>query len=171
MDWESADTWRWIWLVAAAVFALGELAIPTSFFLVSFTVGALAASATAFASGELTVQWVVFVGVSALSLLVIRPLARRIDRETEPVATSGAHRWVNRVATVLTDIPGGAGETGLVRIEREQWRAESNSDVALPAGTTVKVVRVDGTRLVVEPTSPTTPASPASPTPSGPEPT
>src|SRR5690606_32047122 len=36
MDLDSADTWRWIWLVAAAVFALGELAVPGSFFMISF---------------------------------------------------------------------------------------------------------------------------------------
>jgi membrane protein implicated in regulation of membrane protease activity len=153
MDWESSDTWRWVWLVTAAVFAIGELAIPTSFFLVSFAVGAAAAAIAAFASVDLTVQWVIFVAVSGGSLLVIRPLGKRIDRETEEIATSGAHRWVNRIATVLTDIPAGAGETGMVRVEREQWRAESSTDIALPAGTVVKVVRVDGTRLVVEPTS------------------
>jgi inner membrane protein len=164
MDWESAETWRWIWLIAAAVFLLGELAIPTSFFILSFAIGAVAASLAAFLDADLTVQWMLFIGVSGLSLLVIRPLARRIDRETEPVATQGAYRWVNRVATVLTEIPPGPGETGLVRIEREQWRAESSTDLALPPGTTVKVIRVDGTRLIVEP------ASPASPAPSGPEP-
>jgi membrane protein implicated in regulation of membrane protease activity len=159
MDWESADTWRWIWLVAAVVFALGEIAIPTTFFLVSFAVGAVVASVLAFAGVDLTVQWVVFVAVSAVALLVMRPLARRIERDTESVATSGAHRWVNRVALVLTDIPGGAGETGIVRVEREQWRAESASDSPVAAGTTVKVVRVDGTRLVVEPLS-TAPSGP-----------
>jgi membrane protein implicated in regulation of membrane protease activity len=160
MDWDTAETWRWIWLVAAVVFALGELAIPTSFFLVSFAVGAVLAALVAFLDVGLTAQWIVFVGVSGLSLLVMRPLARRVDRDTEPVATAGAHRWVNRVATVLSDIPGGSGETGLVRVEREQWRAESATGEPLGAGTTVKVVRVDGTRLVVEPLSPA---------PSGPE--
>jgi membrane protein implicated in regulation of membrane protease activity len=154
MDWDTAETWRWIWLVAAVVFALGELAIPTSFFLVSFALGAALAAVAAFLDVGLTAQWVVFVGASALSLLVMRPLAKRIDRDTEPVATSGAHRWVNRVATVLADIPGGTGETGLVRVEREEWRAESASGQPVPAGTSVKVVRVDGTRLVVEPLSP-----------------
>jgi membrane protein implicated in regulation of membrane protease activity len=159
MDWESAETWRWIWLIAAAVFVLGELAIPTSFFILSFAVGAVAACIAAFADANLTVQWVLFVGVSGLSLLVVPPIGRRINRETETIATSGANRWVNRVATVLTEIPPGPGETGLVRIEREQWRAESSTDLALAPGTTVKVIRVDGTRLIVEPTT-TAPSGP-----------
>jgi membrane protein implicated in regulation of membrane protease activity len=159
MDWDTPETWRWIWLIVAVVFAVGELAIPTSFFLVSFAIGAAVASVLAFAGVSVTVEWVAFVAVSAGALLVMRPLARRIDRDTEPVATVGAHRWVNRVATVLTEIPSGAGETGLVRVEREQWRAESASGASLPAGTTVKVVRVDGTRLVVEPLT-TAPSGP-----------
>jgi membrane protein implicated in regulation of membrane protease activity len=37
-----------------------------------------------------------------------------------------------------------------VRIEREEWRAESADGSGLDAGEPIRVVRVDGTRLVVE---------------------
>jgi inner membrane protein len=39
---------------------------------------------------------------------------------------------------------------GLVRIEREEWRAESVDGAAIPVGAAIRVVRVDGTRLIVK---------------------
>jgi len=151
MDLDDPDVWRWIWLVGAAVFALGEMAIPTSFFLASFAVGATAAAATAFLGTILLVQWLVFLGVSAGSLLVLRPLSRRLDRETAEVANIGANRWVGKQAVVVRAIPARPGETGLVRIEREEWRAESREARAIPEQALVRVIGVEGTRLIVEP--------------------
>jgi membrane protein implicated in regulation of membrane protease activity len=52
---------------------------------------------------------------------------------------------------VLSEIPAGVHATGLVRVEREEWRAESVDGSAIPAGTAVEVLRVDGTRLIVGP--------------------
>lgn len=61
---ESPDTWRWIWLVATALFAAGEI-ITTGFFLLPFAVGALVATLLAFAGVSVAIQWITFVAVSA----------------------------------------------------------------------------------------------------------
>jgi membrane-bound ClpP family serine protease len=42
-----------------------------------------------------------------------------------------------------------ANETGMVRVDREEWRAESANGQAIPAGSEVQVVEVKGTRVVV----------------------
>lgn len=151
MDWESPELWRWLWLAAAVVFALGEMAIPTSFFLASFAFGALVAFVVAFVGVGLLAQWLLFVGISVASLLVLRPLSRRLDRDTESTATVGANRWVGKTARVIREIPEGPGETGAVRLEREEWRAGSADDAAIAPATLVRIVRVDGTRMIVEP--------------------
>jgi membrane protein implicated in regulation of membrane protease activity len=151
VEWDDPELWRWLWLLAAVVFTLGELAIYVNFFLASFAVGALVACVLAFFGVALPVQWVVFVVLSVLALAVLRPYSRRLDRATAGAYTEGANRWVGKVATVVSDIPAGPADTGLVRLEREQWRAESVGDRAIPAGTIVRVVRVDGTRMLVEP--------------------
>jgi membrane protein implicated in regulation of membrane protease activity len=151
VDWEDPELWRWIWLVTFVVFALGELAIATTFFLASFALGALVACVAAFAGGSIGLQWTLFVGVSLLSLLVVRPYSKRLDRQTEGLHTEGSNRWVGKIATVIREIPSGVADTGLVRVEREEWRAESVGDVRIGPGERVKVVRVDGTRMIVEP--------------------
>jgi membrane protein implicated in regulation of membrane protease activity len=146
----SPETWRWIWLAAAVVFAVGEIAVAGTFFLAPFAIGAAVGAAAAFAGAGIGIEWLLFVAVSAAAAAILIPLGRRLDRSTTRHAI-GANRWVGRQAIVLRDIPAGHGESGLVRLEREEWRAESLMGARIRAGSTVLVSRVDGTRLVVVP--------------------
>jgi membrane protein implicated in regulation of membrane protease activity len=150
MDVNSPETWRWIWLVAVVVFALAEVFTPVLFFMLSFAIGAAAAAVAAFAGGGAVVQWILFVGVSAASLAALVPLGRRLEGRDE-VHPVGANRWEGRTATVVNEIPAGKHETGLVRVDRETWKAESTNGLGVPAGATVLVTRVTGTRLIVSP--------------------
>ncbi len=159
MDVSSPDTWRWIFLVVAVAFSVGEIAVAGSFFLLPFAVGALAAALAAFVGLPVAIAWVVFVVVSASASAVLWPLRRRLDTRS-PRHAIGANRWVGREARVVRDIPGAAGETGLVRLDREEWRAESMIGVPIPSGSTVLVSRVDGTRLVVLPLEEPSPLPP-----------
>jgi membrane protein implicated in regulation of membrane protease activity len=40
--------------------------------------------------------------------------------------------------------------TGRVRIGKDEWRADGETDEAIPEGKIVEVTRVDGTHLVVK---------------------
>lgn len=161
MDLSSAESWRWIWLVAAMVFLVGEVLTPAAFFFLPFAAGSLAALLAALAGAGVGTGWAAFVLVSALSFAVLWPIGRRLDRRSATLGV-GANRWVGKQGVVLSDIPGGVGETGLIRIEREQWRAESGFGLPIKAGTTVLVTRLHGTRLVVLPVDegPTHPLEP-----------
>ena len=144
---ETPEEWRWIWLVATAVFAIGEMATPGSFFLAPFAVGALVASILAFLGVSVGVEWVVFLAVSIATLAALRPVARRLDRNALDHGV-GARRLVGSRATVLLDIPGDA-ELGMVRVDREEWRAQSTDGSPIAAGTVVRVAEVQGTRVIV----------------------
>ena len=150
MDLSSADTWRWIWLSAAVVFAVGEIAVAGSFFLLPFAGGALIAGTLAFLGASVAVSWLAFLIVSAAFSAVLWPLGKRLDRNA-PSSATGANRWVGREGYVLRDIPGGRGDTGLIRLDREEWRAESLMGLPIKAGSVFMVSRGDGTRLVVVP--------------------
>jgi membrane protein implicated in regulation of membrane protease activity len=150
MDVDSPETWRWIWIALATVLALGEIAVAGTFFLLSFAIGAGAAAVVALLGGALALQWLVFVATSGVSVAVLAPIGRRLDSR-HPAPAAGAHRWEGRLATVVTAIPAGLHETGLVRIDREEWKAETTNGAALSAGALVVVARVAGTRMVVIP--------------------
>jgi membrane protein implicated in regulation of membrane protease activity len=149
---DSPETWRWIWLAVALVFAIGEMAAAGTFFLAPFAAGAVVAAILAFADVEIGWQWVAFAVVSAATFLALRPLARRLDRQFGDSAV-GAERYRGREATVLEAIPRGLDAIGLVRVEREEWRAQSTDGSPIAAGSVVRIVRMEGTRVIVEPIS------------------
>lgn len=145
---DEPDVWRWIWLIAAALFGAAEMASAGTFFLLPFAVGALVAAVLAFLGVALGLEWLAFVGVSAGIFVALRPLARRLDRDG-PSEGIGAKRLIGQPAIVLKAIPAGGHELGLVRVHREEWRAETVDGSPVDAGATVKVVEQRGTRLVV----------------------
>jgi membrane protein implicated in regulation of membrane protease activity len=150
MNWDSPETWRWIWMVTAALLVVGEMLTPAAFFFLPFALGALAAALTAFAGGSVGVEWLAFVGVSTAAFAGLWPLGRRLDRSSGGSFSGvGANRLLGKQAVVLEDIGDLPHDTGLVRVERERWRAESLTGDHIAAGSTVLVSRVDGTRLVV----------------------
>lgn len=146
------EAWRWVWMVTAVVFTVGEMAVAGSFFLLPFAVGALAACIGAFAGANLFLQWVLFVGVSILSLAALYPLRRRFDANDSQDGI-GARRLIGQPGSVLQDIGAGPDGSGLVRVGREDWRAQSLDGSAIAAGAVVRIVEVRGTRVVVHPVS------------------
>lgn len=146
---DDPETWQWVWLVAALVFAVGEMANPGTFFLLPFALGALVAAAVGLLDASLAVEWAVFLSVSVATLFAFRPLSKRLDRNAHD-AGIGARRLLGQEATVLADIPGSGDQgLGMVRVGREEWRAESTDGSAIPSGTQVRVADIRGTRVVV----------------------
>ena len=149
---DSPEQWRWLWLVAAGFFAVAEMLTPVSFFMAPFALGSFVAAILAFAGVSVPIEFVVFLVVSIATLVALRPLSRRLDR-TVVDHRVGSRRLLGRPATVLTAIPAG-DDVGLVRVDREEWRAQSLDGVPIPAGARVKVADVVGTRVIVTLTTP-----------------
>jgi membrane protein implicated in regulation of membrane protease activity len=144
---DSPEDWRWVWIIATAVFAIGELTSPGSFFMLPFAIGALVATVLAFLDVDVVIEWLVFVGVSLAVLAALRPVARRLNRSVDDSGV-GSRRLLGQAAVVLRQIPAG-GDVGLVRVDREEWRAQSTDGSAIPPGTAVRVADVQGTRVIV----------------------
>ncbi len=139
-----------LFLVVGLGLSAAEIVAP-GLVLLPFGVGAIIASLTGFLGADPLIQVVVFIVASAAVFLALRPLARRLN-ESDQDEGIGARRLVGARALVLEDIP--ANDSGMVRIDREQWRAESIDDAMVPAGTTVTVTEVRGTRVMVTPETP-----------------
>jgi membrane protein implicated in regulation of membrane protease activity len=158
------DVWVWIWFAAVAGFVLGELVVPGTFYIVSFGGGALLAGILALFDVDVPVQLAAFVVGSAVCGAGLRPLARRLER-TSPRSEVGADRWVGRQAKVIRAIPAGTDELGAVRLDREEWRADSVDGKAVPEGTIVEVVAMQGTSVVVRAIGPDPASGPPVPPP------
>lgn len=133
-------------VLAVALSAL-EIVAP-GLVLLPFGLGAGVAAVAGFLGAPVPVQLLVFLVASFAFYLGLRPLARRLDADS-PTDGIGANRLIGITGVVLEPIA--AGETGLVRVDREEWRAESGVGAELPAGTSIRVTEVRGTRVVVVP--------------------
>ena len=120
---EDPSFWQWVWLGTAVIFAVGEMANPGSFFLLPFAIGAAVAAVLAVLDVAISIEWVAFILVSLAFLFGLRPVARRLDRD-ESVDGIGARRLIGEQGSVIEAIPG-AGDLGMVRVHREEWRAET----------------------------------------------
>jgi membrane protein implicated in regulation of membrane protease activity len=144
---ETADQSAWVtmWLIAAGVLAIGEM-VTAGFFLLPFAAGAAVAGILALLSISVPVQIIVFVIVSVLTLWLLQRFAKKdIHGELLPV---GAARYVGASAIVLQPVK--KFDDGMVKMGTQEWRATTDKDVLIPAGTEVRVIEVRGARLVIE---------------------
>jgi membrane protein implicated in regulation of membrane protease activity len=142
-----AGTLAVAFVILAVVLSALEIVAP-GFVLLPFGLGAGVAAVAGFLGAPPLVQLVVFLIASFAFYLGLRPLARRLD-EVTPADGIGATRLLGVSGVVLEPIA--AGETGLVRIDREEWRAESEDEQVLVPGMSIRVTAVRGTRVIVVP--------------------
>lgn len=142
-----AGTLAVVFVILAVVLSALEIVMP-GLVLLPFGLGAGVAAASGFLGAPPLVQLLVFLVASFGFFLGLRPLARRLNSVT-PTEGIGATRLLGVGGVVLEPIA--PGETGLVRIDREEWRAESEEGQVLVPGMSIRVTEVRGTRVVVTP--------------------
>lgn len=136
-----------IWMIAAGVLAVGEIA-TLGFFLGPIAVAAGIAAVIALAGGGVALQLVVFILASVASLAVLRPIARRHLRMPAKLR-SGTAALVGQEAVVLARVDRDGGQ---VKLAGEVWSARAyDEDEVLEAGARVHVIKIEGaTALVVD---------------------
>ena len=139
------DAWFWFWVGLAAVLIVAEVFTAT-FFMLAFGLGAAVAAVLSYADATPTTQWSVFLGVSVPLLLIAWLLSRR-SRSDQPQPVGG-NRLIGAAGLVIETIRP-HGQSGMVRVGSEEWRAVTQDDGEIESGAQVKVVRVDGVSLVV----------------------
>ncbi len=142
------EVWRWVWLMAAATFVVGEIVTGASFFILPFAVGAAAAAVLAFAGTSDFWQWLAFVGVSLASFAAVRPLVKKLNQGNNPIGV-GAERLIGEAGVVVVDLDPTAEKLGIVRIGREEWPAQSVDRQPVVSGSRIEVLEIQGTRAIV----------------------
>jgi membrane protein implicated in regulation of membrane protease activity len=136
-----------LWLILAVIFGVGEIA-TLGFFLGPFAGGAAVAAVVSAAGVPFVGSLAVFLAVSVLLLLTLRPIARR-QRRTPPQLRTGTAALVGKPATVLERIANAEG-LGWVRIDGEVWTARSYlDDETYEPGARVQVVEIRGATALV----------------------
>ena len=135
-----------IWMIIAALFVVGEI-FTAGFFLLWFGIAAAVAGVLALFGLGAGWQLGAFLAVSVVLFLVSRPFAEKLMKKQPPGI--GADRFIGKRGLVLEEV-NNSENTGRVRLDKEEWRADSCSDEVIPVGRRVEVFRLDGTHLVVK---------------------
>jgi membrane protein implicated in regulation of membrane protease activity len=142
------DAWI-VWLVAAAVFGVGEMHTG-GFYLLPFAIGAALAAVLSLLGVGVLLSVLAFILVSLIVIGTLRPVAHRHRRLPPPIRT-GAAALVGRRAMVLERIANDEG-VGCVKIEGgEVWTARSLDDEVIEVGQRVEVVDIKGATALVMP--------------------
>jgi membrane protein implicated in regulation of membrane protease activity len=138
------DAWV-LWLIAAVIFGVGEIA-TTGLFLGPFAGGALVAALLSAIGAGTVISLAVFLVVSVVLLAALRPIARAHRRQPAALRT-GTAALIGRTATVVERI---STDEGCVRLDGEIWRARSyTEDEVIEPGTRVQVIEIRGVTALV----------------------
>ena len=134
------------WVVLFVVLLVAELVSAGALISIWFCVGALAAFAAAAANASVTVQVAVFLVISIALLVLTKPFVKKVlKQKNEP---TNLDRIMGTEAIVTEDI-NNLQQTGAVKLEGKVWSARSADETLIPAGTVVRIVRIEGVKVFV----------------------
>lgn len=143
----STDMMTLIWIAAMVIFGVVE-AITVGLTSIWFVVGSVAGLIAAICGGPIWLQLALFFVVSIVCLAATRPLVKKLLRKD--VTATNADRVLGQTARVTESIDN-AVPTGAVYVGGMTWTARSESGQPIPRNAQVKIVRMEGVRLFVEP--------------------
>lgn len=138
----------WIpWVGAALVLGIVEVFTVDLFFL-TLSLAAVGAGIAAVAGFNIWVQVVVFIILSLVLLVLVRPWARGLLARSTPNIETNAQGLVGMEAVVTAPLK---GPSGRVLLQGEQWSARGEKGRSFPVGSVVRVVGIEGATAVVGP--------------------
>ena len=136
-----------VWLAVAIIFSVIELA-TMGLVTIWFAAGALVALLLSMVGAPVLLQVAAFLVVSVAVLFLVRPLAAKYVNSKAKKTNIDA--IIGRRLVVKKEIDNLKG-TGKIDMDGSTWLAASTIDnIIIPEGTTVRVVKVVGAKLIVE---------------------
>jgi len=142
---EEYSTYIWLGLTILFVVVESSTWALTS---VWFALGALGATIAALFGGDIWLQVMLFVLISGLSIAALRPFARAMLVQGK--VSTNADRVIGREGVVTEEIDN-LENRGQVLVDGRVWTARTEGEVRLSPDSTVRVLRIEGVKVIVEP--------------------
>ena len=139
---------KMLWLILMIGFIIAEAACPFHLISIWFAAGSLAAAFTAMLGGQFWLQAVVFAVVSGALLACLWPFVRKFLNPRRSATNVDAVIGATGLVTVAIDNLTAAGQ---VKLGAMEWTARSTNGEAIPAGTVVRVDKIEGVKAYVSP--------------------
>lgn len=136
-----------IWAVAIVVFLVIE-ALTVGIASIWFALGSICALIAALLGAPEWLQVVWFVVISVVTLVFTRPMVKKyVHSKRQP---TNADRVIGMKATVREEINNLAAK-GSVMADGKEWTARSSGGETIASGSVVRVIAIEGVKLIVEP--------------------
>ena len=136
------------WLAIMVVLLIVEAACPFHLVSIWFAAGALVAMIISMLGGELWLQIIAFCIVSGALLAGLWPFIRKF---LNPHLTkTNVDSVIGTEGIVTADIDN-LNAVGQVKLGGMEWTARSTSGMSIPAGTRIRVDRIEGVKAFVSP--------------------
>lgn len=134
-----------VWIGIAVIFAIIE-AVTLGLTTIWFTIGSIVAALVSYVGGGITAQVIAFLIVSIILLYFTKPIAEKKLKIGHTKTNVDA--LIGQIAVVTEDI--NPHSTGLVKADSQFWTAIADKrDQRLEKGTEVKILKVEGVKLIV----------------------
>ena len=143
MNWEII-----IWLGLMITFLIVEASCPIHLVSLWFAAGSLAALGVWALGGALWLQLTVFLAVSCALLAMLWPLTKKYLKPG--IQKTNIDSVIGSVGLVTAPIDN-VTASGQVKLGGMEWSARSTSGDPIPAGTRVRVDRIEGVKVFVSP--------------------
>ena len=135
-----------VWLIICGVCLVLEM-ITHGFLIFWFAIGAIFTMITSFFTDDIVIQTTIFILSSTALLFATKPLIKKFINKEKDVQTN-AFSAVGKIAIVTEEI-NIRKEKGLVKLNGELWSALSNDESIIEKGSDVKVLEIQGVKLIV----------------------
>ena len=132
-----------VWLISFLILLFIEV-ITINLVTIWFALGSLAALITTILTDNVNIQVIVFIVVSAVSLIITKPLVAKLRKRK--ITPTNLDRVIGKEGVVIKDIS--KNSYGEVKVGGSVWTATSTKNIKKDSQ--VKVLKIDGVKLVVE---------------------
>lgn len=141
------EIWHY-WLMAAIVFGILEIFIP-SFIIINMAVGALLA--TLISAFNFSVEWQIasFAIGSLISFFTVRPLMIRYGFKRSEKVKTNMDAMLGKIGVVIERIDE-ERNCGRVKVDGDDWRAKSVDASLIELGSRVEIVKMDSIIVIVK---------------------
>ena len=137
---------QWVWVAMVIIFALVEV-FTFGLTTVWFAIAALIMVFLSLLNIPMSVQILIFLGISGVLLIFTRPLA--IKKFKMGKAKTNVDSLAGKHALVVKPI--GEFDAGEAKISGQIWTARAENNAEISEGTKCEVIRVEGVQLIVRP--------------------
>lgn len=139
--------WNLVWLVLLVLFVIVE-ALTVNLITIWFALGALAALLCSALGLGFGWQIGLFLAVSLGTLLLTRPLVKRMQKR---VAVKTNFDRIVGMSCVVTEAIDNLTQRGCVYVDGKEWSARSEDGTEIAVGTEVRIGKIEGNKVFVKP--------------------